>query len=231
MSTKTPEIPVRNKIPIPCKVILVGESGSGKTSIISRYLKNIYNDNPISTLSPLSLSKNVIIDGYNINLEIWDTAGQEKYRSITTLFYKDALICILVYDITKKDSFEKIQRYWHFSVTENGVKGLILGVAGNKSDLYENEEVSEKEAKEYSDYINAPFMLVSAKINSGIDELFNKLVNKFIESEFMKKLIPEYINEEDNKLWERSKSKIKLENKDKDDEVNDNKKKKKKKFC
>jgi len=229
MSTKTQEIPVRNKTPIPCKVILVGESGSGKTSIISRYLKNIYNDNPVSTLSPLSLTKNVIIDGYNISLEIWDTAGQEKYRSITTLFYKDALICILVYDITKKDSFEKIQRYWHFSVIENGVKGLILGVAGNKFDLYEQEEVSEGEAKEYSDYINASFMLVSAKTNYGIDELFNKLVNKFVESEFMKKLIPEYINEEDNKLWERRKSKIKLENKD--DEVNDNKKKKKKKFC
>ena len=229
MSTKTQEIPVRNKTPIPCKVILVGESGSGKTSIISRYLKNIYNDNPVSTLSPLSLTKNVIIDGYNISLEIWDTAGQEKYRSITTLFYKDALICILVYDITKKDSFEKIQRYWHFSVIENGVKGLILGVAGNKFDLYEQEEVSEGEAKEYSDYINASFMLVSAKTNYGIDELFNKLVNKFIESEFMKKLIPEYINEEDNKLWERRKSKIKLENED--DEVNDNKKKKKKKFC
>ena len=229
MSTKTQEIPVRNKIPIPCKVILVGESGSGKTSIISRYLKNIYNDNPVSTLSPLSLTKNVIIDGYNISLEIWDTAGQEKYRSITTLFYKDALICILVYDITKKESFEKIQRYWHFSVIENGVKGLILGVAGNKFDLYEQEEVSEGEAKEYSDYINASFMLVSAKTNYGIDELFNKLVNKFVESEFMKKLIPEYINEEDNKLWERRKSKIKLENKD--DEVNDNKKKKKKKFC
>ena len=229
MSTKTQEIPVRNKTPIPCKVILVGESGSGKTSIISRYLKNIYNDNPVSTLSPLSLTKNVIIDGYNISLEIWDTAGQEKYRSITTLFYKDALICILVYDITKKESFEKIQRYWHFSVIENGVKGLILGVAGNKFDLYEQEEVSEGEAKEYSDYINASFMLVSAKTNYGIDELFNKLVNKFVESEFMKKLIPEYINEEDNKLWERRKSKIKLENKD--DEVNDNKKKKKKKFC
>jgi len=229
MSTKTQEIPVRNKTPIPCKVILVGESGSGKTSIISRYLKNIYNDNPVSTLSPLSLTKNVIIDGYNISLEIWDTAGQEKYRSITTLFYKDALICILVYDITKKESFEKIQRYWHFSVIENGVKGLILGVAGNKFDLYEQEEVSEGEAKEYSDYINASFMLVSAKTNYGIDELFNKLINKFIESEFMKKLIPEYINEEDNKLWERRKSKIKLENED--DEVNDNKKKKKKKFC
>ena len=229
MATDEPELLIRNKIPIPCKIILVGESGVGKTSIISRYLKNIYNDNQTSTLSSSSQKKNVIIDGYNLELEIWDTAGQEKYRSITSLFYKDALICILVYDITKKKSFENIQSYWHFSVIENGVKGIILGVAGNKSDLYENEQVTEKEAKEYCDYIKAPFQLVSAKNNSCINELFNDLLTKFIESEFMKKMIPEYISEEDNKLWE--KRKIKLENSGDDQEIDDDKKKKKKKCC
>ena len=225
MSTDEPEILVRNKKPIPCKVILVGESGVGKTSIISRYIKNWYNDSQISTLSPSSLKKNIIIDGYNIDLEIWDTAGQEQYRSIASLFYKDALICILVYDITKRKSFENIQSYWHFSVTENGLKGIIIGVAGNKNDLYEKEEVSEKEAKEYSDYINASFKLVSAKNNTSINELFEQLVTKFIGSEFMKKLIPQYISDEDNKLWE--KRKIKLEDKDGDDKDDDNKKKKK----
>ena len=225
MSTDEPEILVRNKKPIPCKVILVGESGVGKTSIISRYIKNWYNDSQISTLSPSSLKKNIIIDGYNIDLEIWDTAGQEQYRSIASLFYKDALICILVYDITKRKSFENIQSYWHFSVTENGLKGIIIGVAGNKNDLYEKEEVSEKEAKEYSDYINASFKLVSAKNNTSINELFEQLVTKFIGSEFMKKLIPQYISDEDNKLWE--KRKIKLEDNDGDDKDDDNKKKKK----
>ena len=105
MATDEPELLIRNKIPIPCKIILVGESGVGKTSIISRYIKNLYNDRQPPTLSPLNLKKNIIIDGYNIDLEIWDTAGQEQYRSITTLFYKDALICILVYDITKKKKF------------------------------------------------------------------------------------------------------------------------------
>ena len=225
MSTDEPEILVRNKKPIPCKVILVGESGVGKTSIISRYIKNWYNDSQISTLSPSSLKKNIIIDGYNIDLEIWDTAGQEQYRSIASLFYKDALICILVYDITKRKSFENIQSYWHFSVTENGLKGIIIGVAGNKNDLYEKEEVSEKEAKEYSDYINASFKLVSAKNNTSINELFEQLVTKFIGSEFMKKLIPQYISDEDNKLWE--KRKIKLENNDGSDKDDDNQKKKK----
>lgn len=225
MSTDEPEILVRNKKPIPCKVILVGESGVGKTAIISRYIKNWYNDSQISTLSPSSLKKNIIIDGYNIDLEIWDTAGQEQYRSIASLFYKDALICILVYDITQRKSFENIQSYWHFSVTENGLKGIIIGVAGNKNDLYEKEEVSEKEAKEYSDYINASFKLVSAKCNTSINELFDELVKKFIGSEFMKKLIPQYISDEDNKLWE--KRKIKLENNDGSDKDDDNQKKKK----
>jgi small GTP-binding protein len=227
MATDEPELLIRNKIPIPCKIILVGESGVGKTSIISRYIKNLYNDRQPPTLSPLNLKKNIIIDGYNIDLEIWDTAGQEQYRSITTLFYKDALICILVYDITKKKTFESLQSYWHFSVSENGEKGIILGVAGNKSDLYEIEEVSEQEAKEYSDYINASFKLVSAKNNTSINELFKELITKFIDSEFMKKLIPEYITEKENKLWE--KRKVKLENYN--DTKDDNKKKKKKKFC
>ena len=227
MTTNEPELLVRNKNPIPCKIILVGESGVGKTSIISRYIKNLYSDNQPATLSPLNIKKNIIIDGYNIDLEIWDTAGQEQYRSITTLFYKEALICILVYDITKKNSFESVQSYWLFSVIENGEKGLILGVAGNKSDLYEKEEVNEQEAKAYSDYIRASFKLVSAKNNSSINELFNELITKFIDSEFMKKLIPEYITEEENKLWE--KKKVKLENYN--DTKDDNKKKKKKKFC
>ena len=224
MSKEESKISIMNKKPIPCKIILVGEAGVGKTSIISRYVKNIYNVNQSSSLSATNSKKNVIIDGYNIDLEIWDTAGQEKYRSITSLFYKDALICILVYDITKKKTFEAIQSYWHMAVSENGIKGIIFAVAGNKSDLYEEEEVTEEEAKEYSNYINASFKLVSAKDNSSINEFFNELTSKFIESEFMKQLIPEYITAEEKKLWEDSKIKLGINE-------NDDIKKKKKKCC
>lgn len=192
MSKNLPKI--INDTPIPCKVILVGESKVGKTSIISRYT-NTFKEKPETTLSAYQKKKMIEVNGYKIELEIWDTVGEERYRSVTSIFYKDALICILVYDITNRDSFESIKSYWHNAVIQNGMKDVILGVAGNKCDLYENEKVSEKEGKEYSDSINAYFKLVSAKNNISIDEFFKSLVEKFVESNFMDELLPKYVND------------------------------------
>ena len=193
MSEKLPKI--INDTPIPCKVILVGESQVGKTSIISRYTKNLYLENTKRTLSAYSTKKIIEIDGYKIELQIWDTVGQEQYRSVTSIFYKEALVCILVYDITNRDSFDSIKNYWHNEIIKNGKKGVIIGIAGNKSDLYESEKVSEKEGQEYSDSINAYFKLVSAKNNISINEFFKSLVEKFVKSEFMDELLPQYVND------------------------------------
>ena len=185
-------IPTKNEKPIPCKLILVGESGVGKTSIISRYLSS-FQEKPLPTLGAYFSNKVVIIDGYKLNFEIWDTAGQEQYRSINNLFYKDASICLLVYDITNKNTFNSIKDYWYESVSENGKKGIIFGVAGNKNDLYEEEDITEKEGEEFSKSINACFKLTSAKVNTSIDDIFNMLGEKFIQSDFMKELIPKYV--------------------------------------
>ena len=105
-----------------CKVILVGESGVGKTSIILRFIKNQYNQNSTSTAGANYASKTLEFPEYNKKLQydIWDTAGQEKYRGLAKLFYKDASIVILVYDITKRKSFEEIKNYWYEQVKENG---------------------------------------------------------------------------------------------------------------
>ena len=170
MSDNSPKI--INDTPIPCKLILLGESKVGKTSIISRYT-NKFIEEPNRTLAAFSTRQMIEVNGYKIELEIWDTVGQEQYRSVTSIFYKEALICILVYDITNRESFESIKNYWYNTVIENGMKGVIIGIAGNKCDLYENEEVSEKEGQNYRDSINAYFKLVSAKNNISIDEFFN----------------------------------------------------------
>ena len=188
-------IPTKNDTPIPCKLILVGESGVGKTSIISRYL-NSFQEKPDSTLGAYFSNKLVVIDGYKLNFEIWDTAGQEQYRSINNLFYKDASICLLVYDITNKNTFNSIKDYWYESVSQNGKQGIIFGVAGNKNDLYEEEDITEKEAEEFSKSINACFKLTSAKINSSIDDIFNMLGERFIQSDFMKEIMPKYVKKE-----------------------------------
>ena len=172
---------LNNSNSIHCKLILVGESGVGKTSIISRYLDK-YQEKGESTLTAYFSNKTIICDGYQINFEIWDTAGQEQYRSINALFYKDASICLMVYDITNRSSFDSIKDYWYESVKESGNEGIIFGVAGNKNDLFEDEEVNESEAREYSDSINACFKLTSAQLNTSIDDIFRMLGEKYLMS-------------------------------------------------
>lgn len=170
-----------NVKPIHCKLVLVGDSGVGKTSIISSYLNN-YQEKTNTTSVAYYSNKTIIIDEYKIDFEIWDTAGQEKYRSINSMFYRDANICIMVYDITRKDTFDSIKNYWYDSVLQKGKEGIIFGIVGNKSDLYIEEQVTEDEARQFSESINACFQLTSSRINSSIDDIFQMLGQKFIQS-------------------------------------------------
>ena len=105
-----------------CKVVLIGESGVGKTSIISRYTTNIFKSQLMSTPGANFVTKNVIMEDENqsIKFEIWDTAGQERYRALAKVFYKNAAVCVLVYDITRKSSFEEIKNYWVKEIKANG---------------------------------------------------------------------------------------------------------------
>ena len=110
-----------------CKVVLVGESGVGKTCIIARFINNTFEENLISTTGASYAGKTMTFEEYggkSIKFEIWDTAGQEKYRSLTKIFYKDAGAAILVYDITRKESFEEIQKYWINQIKEFAPKNI-----------------------------------------------------------------------------------------------------------
>ena len=109
-----------------CKVVLIGESGVGKTSIISRYTTNIFKSQLMSTPGANFVTKNVIMEDENqsIKFEIWDTAGQERYRALAKVFYKNAAVCVLVYDITRKSSFEEIKNYWVKEIKENGPQNI-----------------------------------------------------------------------------------------------------------
>ena len=102
-----------------CKVVLLGESGVGKTCIIARFINNTFEENLISTTGASYAGKTMTFDDYggkSIKFEIWDTAGQEKYRSLTKIFYKDAKIIIFVYDITTEYSFNALKEYWYTSL-------------------------------------------------------------------------------------------------------------------
>ena len=173
--------------PIRCKTIIVGDSGVGKTSIISRYLKK-YNEKEKSTIGASFTNKLETIDGKVILFEIWDTAGQERYRSINNIFYQDAYICLLVYDITKKESFDNIKEYWYKSVLEESNEKTIFHILGNKIDLLKDETVDRKEVKDYCDNIGADLSFISAKDENEnyIDILFQRLGEKFINSDIYK---------------------------------------------
>ena len=181
-----------------CKVVLVGESAVGKTCIISRFISGAFDSNVSSTNGASYASKNIQYDklGKNLLLDVWDTAGQEKYRALTKFFYKDAKVAILVYDITRYDTFKSIKEFWYEQVKENGPKNIVIGIAGNKCDLYEKEEVNENEAREFAASIGAIFALTSAQNNSGINELFRDVGNKYLDPNFQQQLQSE--NEEKN---------------------------------
>ena len=170
------------KKPPSCKVVLVGDSGVGKTCIISRYISGAFNQNSPSTNGASYASKLINFEDLKktISLDIWDTAGQEKYKSLTKFFYKDAAVAILVYDVTNKNSFESMKNFWYGQIQDFGSKNIILGVAGNKCDMYEKEEVNENEGKEFAESIGAFFEITSAKNNTGINELFETASNKFV---------------------------------------------------
>ena len=172
------------------KLVLIGDCGVGKTCIISRFTTGEFNKNVVSTDGAVYARKKIEYPhlGKTLDLDIWDTAGQEKYKSLTKFFYKDAAMIILVYDITNRASFENLKNVWYKEIKENGDKHVILGIAGNKCDLYENEQVNEKEAREFAKSINAIFALTSAQDNNGIDKLFEDIGNKFLDPKFQQNL-------------------------------------------
>ena len=175
---------------IPCKVIGVGDSGVGKTSIINRYIEN-FNPDEKATIGASFSSKLEVVDDYNISFDIWDTAGEERFRSVNSIFYKEASICLIVYDITNLKSFQNIKDYWYKSVKENAIPDIIFGIAGNKMDLVNKEAVDQKKAEEFCKEINASFFLTSAKENDFIDQIFETFGKRYIKSNIFQKVISE----------------------------------------
>ena len=168
---------------ITCKVVLVGDSGVGKTCLIQRYVNDKYSDNTESTSASTYTYKIVEYKDYNksVSLDIWDTAGQELYRALARNFYLNASIGILVYDVRRRESFESIKDYWYDQLKQSGEENIVLGIAGNKCDLFQDEEVTEEEAKKYANSIGAVFHLTSCKESIGIDELFEECGKKYLE--------------------------------------------------
>ena len=164
------------------KMILLGEAGCGKTSIISRYTLDKFDSNYFTTYSSTFLSKLFEYKGKKYNINIWDTVGQEKFRSLTKIFIKGTKICLFVYDITNMQSFKEL-KFWLEQAKTIAEKDVVLGMAGNKSDLIIKQQVDDKEAMDFAKENNIIFGSTSAAKNkSSVDQLINKLIIKYIEN-------------------------------------------------
>ena len=168
------------------KVVLVGESGVGKTSIISQFVSNKFDPHRETSLSAQFVSKTMDFPdlGKQLKFDIWDTVGQEKYRSLAKIFYKDARVIVFVYDITTDYSFNELKNYWYEETKANSDGTPILAVVGNKVDLYKDQKVSNNDGKEFAEKIGAIFQTTSAQSDSGISTLFDNIGKTYLIPNF-----------------------------------------------
>ena len=168
------------------KIILLGESKVGKTSLISAFNGDKFEEQIISTICFSSIKKDIIINNIKYMVEIWDTADQERYHSVSQLFIKGSQIVIFVYDITKINSFSKLS-FWVNYVRELLNIQVVYGVVANKMDLIDNFEdnelVDEEEGRNFAEKIGALFTETSCKDNpKAFYEFIKELILKFISN-------------------------------------------------
>ena len=172
---------LKNKIEI--KIILLGDVSVGKTSIISRYVNNSFTEDYRCSIQAEKKTKLIDVDlNTSVRMNIWDTVGQEKYRNLTRQYYHDCHGAIIVFDITKKDSFDVIPK-WIDELRNNGPKNITIIIVGNKSDLTNEREVSFEDIKSKfgSKY---PYYEVSAKNGNNIVLAFDKLRTQILKDLF-----------------------------------------------
>ena len=167
------------------KVVLIGESGVGKTCIINQFMNGKFDADSLSNLSAQFFRKNIVFSGdKNITLDIWDTAGQEMFRSLNRIFYSNSKVVVLVYDVTNKKSFDELKNYWWGQIKENCNNNIIIALAANKCDLYEQRQVSDEEGEEFAESLGALFASTSAKNDSGITKLFEDIASRILDPDF-----------------------------------------------
>lgn len=161
------------------KLILIGDAGVGKTNILSRFILDDFSIETPSTISMEFGRKILEIGGKKVKLQIWDTAGQEKYRAVTKSYIKGSRGAFLIYDISRKETFENIDM-WYKDIKETGDKDCVIELVGNKMDLEESRQVSSEEGKNKALELNTLFMETSALRGDYIEEAFDEMVKEIM---------------------------------------------------
>ncbi|XP_059148842.1 ras-related protein Rab-22A-like [Physella acuta] len=156
------------------KVCLLGESGVGKSSIVMRFVADKFKNALESTIGASFMTKTIFLDDNTYKFQIWDTAGQEKYRALAPMYYRGSAAAIIVYDVTRETSFHAVKGWVH-ELQRHGPSKIVIAIAGNKCDLEDLREVREKDAQEYAKEIGAIFCETSAMTAVNIAELFDAI--------------------------------------------------------
>jgi small GTP-binding protein len=167
------------------KIVVSGDRHVGKTSILTRYIRKEFSDDIIGTVgASFFLSKDLTIDDKLVKLQIWDTSGNERYRSLLPIYFRSVHCCILVYDVTNKESFENVIGWREFflqSFTKD-VQKLPIVIIGNKLDLENERQVSYERAQCWCDMNNMCYFETSAKDDINLDKLFHEVAKSAMAS-------------------------------------------------
>jgi small GTP-binding protein len=170
-----------------CKAVLIGASGSGKTSLIHRLVHNDFEPQPRTTLGAGLSSYYTEFEGQRIKLNIWDTAGQENYRSLARIYFRDAHCVLVVYDLSDHSTYDEVQ-YWLAELEQTAPEGHFVMLVANKCDLRSTRTVSEDEGVEIAQAAKAPYHEVSARSGEGVASLFQEIAEQFVKRQNQRKI-------------------------------------------
>ena len=170
-----------NEVEFVFKILLLGDSEVGKSCFLMRYSDNVFVENYITTIGLDYKLKSVKLDsGKTIKVQLWDTAGQDKYRTIAKNYFKGSHGILLLYDVTKQSSFQSI-RDWIQDIREEVSQKAIIFLIGNKIDLVDKRKISKEKGIELAEEYKLPFFEASAKSGENVDEVFKALYKKISE--------------------------------------------------
>ena len=162
------------------KLILIGNSGVGKSSILQRYMNKTFQESYKCTIGVDFLMKSLEIDGKIVKLQLWDTAGQEKYKSMVSSYYRGAHVALVIFDLTNHSSFDSLS-LWIENYYKNGPEQKNIILIGNKKDLVELRQITQEEIDTFSETNNMIYFETSAKDGDNIDYVFTYAAEKLLE--------------------------------------------------
>lgn len=170
------------------KLVLIGDSAVGKTQMLSRFAQNEFSLESKATIGVEFQTRTLVVCDKIVKAQIWDTAGQERYRAVTSAYYRGALGALLVYDITKRESFDHIPR-WLEELRAQADKNVVIMLIGNKSDLLEERTVSTEDAEEFAQKEGIFFLEASALDSTNVESAFMTVLAEIFNLQIRKNIV------------------------------------------